>query len=723
MKKAFFNLILIFLISFLNVSCDAGRNSVTLVDQDNYWLSCKVIHQKMPSVPLSQNTFHIKPAEAERLRSTFKNVLSKKEASRLSIPTVKNFFTQLKKEGSTNLKLIFDKSLESPIYFRFSRQIKRKSPKKPGANSRSILIIETFSTDKQLPRWTLNMLESLIVESIPAAFIAGLAGVTAVSAFCMSTLYSIARKSIVPFRNLYIKKHTKYPDIISEIGKQIAFHEQIEEGNCLIRDLVEKSRLIPTSPISWLTNKKLVPFPDNLTFACLGAPFTKSLDELLCPEINRTIPKRLVLVIPESALSHEYFLKIKELLTTLQQAGKSLSLVILKLRDDFQNDNSSALEKLNTLSGGVSWILAEEKSTHELLVISSSSKEEKRVFSDAKNAFELAQAVTCNYQELNVERVSQAIKSEKIGPEANLLIFDEKTGFLYIAKPYEPISFGLFFCKDTNAFKLAREGDKITLCDQTFNVKADFLYNKIKSINPLEIIKLENESFTTSLARTLKVAISRINGQEAPPAIVAISRPTTPSPSYRRLTSDISPAGGSPGRQTWDEVPSTELFHAVYHENDATKNIHETLTQIAQEITEQSPVIIFIYLRAIIDQNVEVTKQLKTTLYEHIKGLTTLNSFALLFLQDTKFSPPRQRDLSSEFNFTTSPAIMSISDAEKSALKIIEGKTQELLTGGTLEIPAKINLAPLLEGRENLKCLIDALPEAQVHYINFAPGI
>jgi len=494
--------------SFLTVSCGAARNGTVLRHEDNYWLSFKVIHQKMASVPLSKNTFHVKPAEAERLRSTFKSVLSKNEASALSIPTVKNLFSQLNQERSTNLKLIFDHSLESPLYLRFSRQLRPSSLKKSRPKRRFILIIETFSTDKRLPTWTLNMLESLVLEGIPPAFFAGLIGVAAASTFCLSTIYSIGRKQSVSFRNLYKKRHIKYPDIISQIGKQMAFYEQIDERNCLIRDLVEKSRLIPASPISWLTHTNVTPFAQNIEFACLGAPFTETILELQRPPVLETIPQKLVLVAPADAISDEY---LAALLRLKNKTMKEITLILLDMKEEHFGDivHSNALEQLKSLKGPterIEWRFAQINRTTIWTISSRSPNETKKFILDAedKKTFNIAQAITHEYQELTSEKLTQLVNdSLPLDERINILVFDETSQALSITKPESPVSIGLFFSKDPTTFDLRKDLEQINFDGKSFQTTHDFIMLNVKSENPLEIFIKEDQGFITKFYQAI----------------------------------------------------------------------------------------------------------------------------------------------------------------------------------------------------------------------------
>ena len=504
--------------SFLTVSCGAARNSTVLRHEDNYWLSFKVIHQKMTSVPLSKNTFHVKPAEAERLRSTFNRVLSKNEASALSIPTVKNLFSQLNQERSTNLKLIFDHSLESPLYLRFSRQLRPSSLKKSRPKRRFILIIETFSTDKRLPTWTLNMLESLVLEGIPPAFFAGLIGVAAASTFCLSTIYSIGRKQSVPFRSLYKKRHTKYPDIISQIGKQMAFYEQIEERNCPIQDLVEKSRLVPASPISWLTHTNIAPFAQNIEFACLGAPFTETILELQRPPVLETIPQKLVLVAPADAISDEY---LSAVLRLKNKTSKQIRLIVLDMKEEHFGDivQSNALEQLKRLKGpteSIEWRFAQISRTAMWTISSRSPNENKKFIlaAEDKKIFDIAQAITHEYQELTSEKLTQLVQDSLFLDErVNILAFDEASQALSITKPESRVSVGLFFCKDPATFDLRKDGEQLNFDGRSFQTTHDFIMLKVKSENPLEIFIKEDQGFITKFYQAIMAIAPRIAQQ------------------------------------------------------------------------------------------------------------------------------------------------------------------------------------------------------------------
>ena len=522
MKNLSVYLIFTLLISVLTASCGAARNSTVLRHEDNYWLSFKVIHQKIASVPLSKNTFHVKPAEADRLRTTFKRVLSKNEAAGLSIPTVRNLFIQLNQERSTNLKLIFDNSLESPIYLRFSRQLRPESLNKARPKRRFILIIETFSTEKSLPTWTLNMLESLALEGIPGTFFATLIGITAASTVCLSTLYSIARKSSVPFRDLYKKKLLKYPEILSQIGKQTAFYEKVETTNSFIQDLVVKSRLIQASPISWLTSSTLAPFAPNIAFACLGAPFTETILELLRSPVFETIPQKLVLVAPASAISDAYLATILRL---KNKTAKDIQLIVLDLHDEHYVDmrDADALEQLRQLKGPahmLKWRFAQISKTAVWTVSSQTPRETKKfILQDSANKpFEVAQAITNEYQELTTGKLSELVREYQLPPATNLLVFDETSKSLSITRPDEPISFGVFFVEDFRSFDISKKTTQITLSGEVFNGEVfelanNFKFLKSKSNSPLEISDPSDQKFVTTFVLTMITATKRIERQ------------------------------------------------------------------------------------------------------------------------------------------------------------------------------------------------------------------
>ena len=514
MKNLSVYLIFTLLISVLTASCGAARNSTVLRHEDNYWLSFKVIHQKIASVPLSKNTFHVKPAEADRLRTTFKRVLSKNEAAGLSIPTVRNLFIQLNQERSTNLKLIFDNSLESPIYLRFSRQLRPESLNKARPKRRFILIIETFSTEKSLPTWTLNMLESLALEGIPGTFFATLIGITAASTVCLSTLYSIARKSSVPFRDLYKKKLLKYPEILSQIGKQTAFYEKVETTNSFIQDLVVKSRLIQASPISWLTSSTLAPFAPNIAFACLGAPFTETILELLRSPVFETIPQKLVLVAPASAISDAYLATILRL---KNKTAKDIQLIVLDLHDEHYVDmrDVDALEQLRQLKGPTNildWRFAQISKTAAWTVSSSVPHETKKfILQDSANKpFEIAQAITNEYQQLTSDKLSELLREYQLPPATNLLVFDETSQSLSITRPDEPISCGVFFCKDPSAFDPENNVTQITFNGRSFQTTNNFIMQKVKSANPLEASTTDDQKIITTLSLSMNAMMPRI---------------------------------------------------------------------------------------------------------------------------------------------------------------------------------------------------------------------